>query len=427
MAFGPQSRGQGHSSKVSQEDGHVGSTDVEDLPSTSLWFPGVDSQLRTAPFVEEVLQKSAKKGCISSSADFADQQGGDCGFTLPAKKSAAGACEGSGSASSVGDEEDQALKIPAEPRAETWWRCVWVHERCYKEESLPTRVALSAAVGKQKGHLTCLKKAMKFERFLSNNHNRHQPYILLTDWREVKPCFESLQMYEPALHPVCTVVLCSQRKQLENATEWARTQDADRVCISEEIEDFEAFAASAANLAKQALHDMVPSCEAQEMQETAPPSAAPHVPAKDLPRIHSQSPPAPQWHPHIPDVNPELNQWQRQEVLQRAHQEALLPSSTMAPPALATEQQQQIQMLQEMLLKANLEALRHKQREQQLQLQLEHQQQLLDYYQQVHAQQTRMHGWDPALPPAFGSAGIAGGFERMSSKMDPVHHPQGWS
>jgi hypothetical protein len=49
------------------------------------------------------------------------------------------------------------------------------------------------------------------------------PYILLTDWREVKPCMQATQGNKPQKRPVFTLVMCEDGRQYSRATCWAQS------------------------------------------------------------------------------------------------------------------------------------------------------------------------------------------------------------
>jgi hypothetical protein len=80
----------------------------------------------------------------------------------------------------------------------------------------------SAVLGAQ---LTSLRKAMQFEDW--SRRPGTMPYILLTDWREAKPCMEILARRNLQTQPVFTVVICSARGQYGRASRWAESRSED--------------------------------------------------------------------------------------------------------------------------------------------------------------------------------------------------------
>lgn len=91
------------------------------------------------------------------------------------------------------------------------WRLVWCHERCHKEDMAVAREALSAAVSSSGGRLVVLKKQKQFSAWASRG--QRPPYVLITGWREAKPCLRTLERaLSPADCPVAAIVLCDQRK-----------------------------------------------------------------------------------------------------------------------------------------------------------------------------------------------------------------------
>jgi hypothetical protein len=98
---------------------------------------------------------------------------------------------------------------------------VWCHERCHKQESDARRRAISQAAHDSGAVLICVKKATKFAAWLAEG--QRQPCVLLTDWREAKPCLETAALQPLANRPVATVVLCEQGQQFKRASAWTQT------------------------------------------------------------------------------------------------------------------------------------------------------------------------------------------------------------
>jgi hypothetical protein len=105
--------------------------------------------------------------------------------------------------------------------AKGWWRLVWCHERCHKEECAEQRQDMSDAAQEYDGSLVCLKKADKFTTWLE--HALRPPYILLTTWREAQPCMQAVARTQPQNKPRLTIVHCEGPRQFARATNWART------------------------------------------------------------------------------------------------------------------------------------------------------------------------------------------------------------
>lgn len=101
------------------------------------------------------------------------------------------------------------------------WQLVWCHERCYKTECDEKRQALSNTAQCTGGELVCFKKSKKFEEWLEGNQGT--PYILLADWREVKPCLQVAVEQLPCNRPVYTLVLAEVPSQHERAVAWAQS------------------------------------------------------------------------------------------------------------------------------------------------------------------------------------------------------------
>lgn len=101
------------------------------------------------------------------------------------------------------------------------WSLAWCHERCHKQESDALRESIQASVRKAGGDLVCLKKAQKFATWVASA--TQQPYVLLSDWREIKPCVQVIAQYATHNFPAMIVVCLDQPKQYKRVAEWAST------------------------------------------------------------------------------------------------------------------------------------------------------------------------------------------------------------
>mmetsp|Transcript_146663 Transcript_146663/g.408612 ORF Transcript_146663/g.408612 Transcript_146663/m.408612 type:complete len:284 (+) Transcript_146663:72-923(+) len=96
---------------------------------------------------------------------------------------------------------------------------IWCHEHCNKEHRRELRCELEAAAQGVGACLQCVKKAGKFDG--SALGPSHLSYLLLTDWREVKPFIDFVLRECPERLPVLTVVLCTSAKQHTRVQQWA--------------------------------------------------------------------------------------------------------------------------------------------------------------------------------------------------------------
>mmetsp|Transcript_108310 Transcript_108310/g.316849 ORF Transcript_108310/g.316849 Transcript_108310/m.316849 type:complete len:365 (-) Transcript_108310:379-1473(-) len=110
-------------------------------------------------------------------------------------------------------------RVDADAATGPWWRLVWCHERCHKQESVPRRSLLSQLAAEAGASLVCLKKADKFAAWAA--HAERPPFVLLTDWREAKPCLQALAPQPQHCRPLLTVILADDAKQFERASLWA--------------------------------------------------------------------------------------------------------------------------------------------------------------------------------------------------------------
>jgi len=99
------------------------------------------------------------------------------------------------------------------------WDLLWCCKYCHKDEAHSHRAKINAIIEKVGGRLVCLKKAARLQQ-RRTNHNKLS--VLLTDWREAKPCMENLLLSQ-AEHPHLTVVYTASDKQFKVASLWAST------------------------------------------------------------------------------------------------------------------------------------------------------------------------------------------------------------
>jgi len=140
------------------------------------------------------------------------------------------------SPSSVGDDcsPGSSSGRPAGQGSPTapWWRIVWCHERCHKREHEVRRKAIDEATREAGGLMVCRKKASQFDAWLA--HAQRPPYVLLTDWREAKPCLGAVAQRHRNNRPMLTMVLCEGRRQCARARTWVQSlpgPDVVHVCV----------------------------------------------------------------------------------------------------------------------------------------------------------------------------------------------------
>eukprot|EP00434_Breviolum_minutum_P044238 symbB.v1.2.039493.t1/scaffold6603.1/size28196/2 len=80
------------------------------------------------------------------------------------------------------------------------WHAVWCHERCHKTDAATLRAQLQLVISRYNGELICQKTAGKFKLWLDQERDEggkgateESFYILLSDWRQLKPCMDILQ------------------------------------------------------------------------------------------------------------------------------------------------------------------------------------------------------------------------------------------
>jgi len=125
--------------------------------------------------------------------------------------------------SRLSDISGASTTLPLLPTQQTrrWWRLVCCTERLLRQGGAEhgRRKAFEEATAVVGAELLCLRKAKQFEAWSRKPGTK--PYVLLTDWREAKPCMDILAGRGPQNKPVFTVVICEVRGQYGRASRWA--------------------------------------------------------------------------------------------------------------------------------------------------------------------------------------------------------------
>jgi len=124
------------------------------------------------------------------------------------------------------------------------WKVVWCHERCHKLDCQTQSDGLQIVAQTLGGSVFYLKKAGGFAIWLSREL-RH-PYIVVTNWREAKPCISVIMQQNPMNHPSLVVVVCENQKQFSKASLWASEQVTCLVHVCTVFEPIHTFFAALA-------------------------------------------------------------------------------------------------------------------------------------------------------------------------------------
>jgi len=89
------------------------------------------------------------------------------------------------------------------------------------------RSSMARAVRDAGGSLFCLRKAQHFEKWLAAT--KQSDYVLLTNWREVKPCIAALMKCDVTQQPFSIILQCDSPKELEKACAWVQKYSTLRV------------------------------------------------------------------------------------------------------------------------------------------------------------------------------------------------------
>eukprot|EP00930_Biecheleria_cincta_P008536 TRINITY_DN110004_c0_g1_i1.p1 TRINITY_DN110004_c0_g1~~TRINITY_DN110004_c0_g1_i1.p1 ORF type:complete len:240 (-),score=40.84 TRINITY_DN110004_c0_g1_i1:18-737(-) len=115
------------------------------------------------------------------------------------------------------------------------WHCVLCYEHCFKEELSEQMLAIGKEVRGMGGTLVRKKKALKFKEWWLDTCET--PYILISDWREIKACFGyiSNSTRSKFQRPLRIYVVASPGKSFQKASSWAVATGFSGICVTSEL------------------------------------------------------------------------------------------------------------------------------------------------------------------------------------------------
>lgn len=128
--------------------------------------------------------------------------------------------------SDLPDVEGEEEEITQHRAIRASWLMIWCHERCYKPERSELRAHLTDVAMSLNAGILCMKKAVKYETWMKRSNSR--THVLITDWREAKPCLQAMQDGGQREWPETMIILCDLPKSHENAVSWAAKQDVSK-------------------------------------------------------------------------------------------------------------------------------------------------------------------------------------------------------
>lgn len=194
-------------------------------------------------------------------------------------------------------------------RETVWWQLCWCHEHCHKQANAATRCSLGHAAQVAGALFTCKRKA---SRFIEWTDKGALPYILLTDWREVKQCVDSISLTCQQDRPVFTVVMTEEKKQYDRALRWVeclphrpdpvyvcRTFDSPKIFVDGLLAQLQHLLANedpfgAASRPQAALHPQVPWLSLKAVRTSPQSRKSMLLPYARLQRQEYGSPKAPE-------------------------------------------------------------------------------------------------------------------------------------
>jgi len=129
---------------------------------------------------------------------------------------------------------------------------VWCYEKAHKRESMENRATLTAVAQRSGGFFRSFKKAKQFDKW---SLTQTKPFILCTDWREAKPCLQTMTLQGQQNRALFTILVCATERQRGRAESWLckLNQRRDPVHI---VDDFCSIESMVPSLLPQALQAM---------------------------------------------------------------------------------------------------------------------------------------------------------------------------
>jgi len=119
------------------------------------------------------------------------------------------------------------------------WRLVWCFGGCWKDENAQRRLELDSFASQVGCSMVCFKKAnSSFGRWVQGMPS--PLFTVVTDWREAKPCIQTVQMHGQERHLVMMIIVCDTARQVGRAQFFADSLPPEmgpvRVLLNSETE-----------------------------------------------------------------------------------------------------------------------------------------------------------------------------------------------
>lgn len=153
------------------------------------------------------------------------------------------------------------------------WQLVWLSEFAFRSQFAERRKAIFEATEAAGGSVVCLKTMARYTEHLGQESLI--PFILVTGWREAKPCVKEIAAQPEAKRPLFMIVLPEAEQHLR-AVRWAETVESE--VPVHVIGDVQALSTSLDD-AKELLGTAV-GAQAPLSKQPTPPGSAPPTPSK---------------------------------------------------------------------------------------------------------------------------------------------------
>lgn len=134
----------------------------------------------------------------------------------------ADACENPHKKISVSQAQRENKNLQRNTAGRPTLHLLWCHERCYKADKECDRDVLNEAAHRAGMKSIALKKSTNYARWCENHGST--PHILVTNWREAKPCVLAMQAGPNASWPSVMIVLCETPRDVQRVSRWQAEQ-----------------------------------------------------------------------------------------------------------------------------------------------------------------------------------------------------------
>jgi len=136
-------------------------------------------------------------------------------------------------------DHTEQKKTPGDAQKRRAWTLVWCHAHCHRQNCESQKRSFAKASQNNGVAFVHSKKVWTFTAWIWKQNR--SAYVLLTDWRELKPCMGVFQREDSTNQPSLTVVLCADPPSFEKASRFAKSISSHRVHVCRSMEPLQMF------------------------------------------------------------------------------------------------------------------------------------------------------------------------------------------